>query len=99
ETIQSIGRRAPDSTMHNEHSDNHGNLLAINQIIEDDRSIVLQAILKDHHAGRLCSVILLWHIHRVLARGPRKYLAAVERAFNDFPFRHAFLWLGVRSDW
>ncbi len=95
ETIQGIGRKRFDASMHDEDANGNRHFLTVDQIVENDRCFVLNAVLKYHQAGGFGGVILLGHIDPIITRGPGKNYTVVEGIFGDFAFRHTFLRLGI----
>ena len=80
EPVQRLGRRRLDPPGRDEHADDDGHLLLVDQLIEDLRRLVLDAVLVDVQAGRLLRVVLLGDVDPVVAHRAREDLALVERS-------------------
>ena len=70
--------------MHDEDADRDRHLLLRDQLVEDRRGVVLDAVLVDVHAGRLGGVVLLRHVDPVVADRAGEDLALVEGVLGDF---------------
>jgi hypothetical protein len=64
--------------VHHEHADERRDRLLVNEVVEDDGSVVLQAVLEDHHGCGLCAIELLGNVDPVLAPGAWIHLALIE---------------------
>ena len=87
--IQRVGRRRSNTAVHDEHADHRRDRLGVDQIVENDGGVVLQAVLKDHDRRRLGAIELLRHVDPVLAPGPGIHLALIELRLGDLAGRSA----------
>ena len=77
-----------DPAVHDEDADGDRHFLLVDQLVEDRRRVVLNAVLIDVDAGRLGRVVLLRHVDPVVADGAGEDLALVEGVLGHFALGH-----------
>ena len=94
--IQRVTRRRLHPSMHDEHADHRRHVFLVNQIVEDDRGVVLEAVLEHHDGRRLCPIELPGNVNPVFAPCARINRAPIELSLDDLTGRGAGLHLRVR---